>query len=272
MLSRKYLGILLLVLFSFSLCSQELLSPLLQQSAVNFSPNADLKNPFSIAVNPAALASFQESRWGVSAEKSISIPGWIYGNGVIIVPSRYGNWGVAGGYTGLSGFSRQQLSAVHARKLSEGVSLGISMGVFAMKVKGYKSLLRPVASLGTCLELSNVVSMNLSASNVFLPPGVGQPYLSGLRLLFVLLYEPSSKTSFSIWGLNNSASSINVGASIRYQIYKRLSFSMGIAVDQRWNWVAVTIHQKRISLVLHMGWHPMLGLSNTISFLGEDDN
>lgn len=259
-----------MLLYSGSLFSQEVLTPLHWQ-AMLISPQVQQhKSPFSVAVNPSALAFFQQSNWGIAAEKRFYLPGWIQGNGVGILSTKAGNWGIAGEISGLEGFSRQQLNISHARPLFEEVALGLSMGVRAYKAIGHKTIVQPTASLGSCLELSNELTMGFSASAVFPVSEKKEPHGKlNLQLLLHLQYAPSSKMIFSLWGAKNKNFPIEIGSTLRYQFEEKLSLLAGVSLDRHSSWLGISIARKKIIMNLQLGWHPMLGVGNNFSLYGS---
>lgn len=270
MVGNKFWWSLSVLLYSSSLFSQEVLTPLHWQ-AMLISPQVHRSsNPFSVLVNPSALAFFQKSNWGIAAEKRFSLPGWIQGKGIGILTTRAGNWGIAGEISGLEGFSRQQLNISHARPIFEGVALGLSMGVRAYKATGYKILVQPTASLGSCLELSNELTMGFSASTTFPVGEKWKPYRAiNLQLLLHLQYAPSSQITFSIWGAKKNDFPIEIGSTLRYQLYEKLTLVAGISLDRQYSWLGITLVLKKIIMNLQLGWHPMLGIGNNFSLYGS---
>lgn len=270
MSGKKLVGLLVVFQSYYSLFSQEIISSLLLQDALNF-PQSQQRSPFCIAANPATLAYFSHSNWGFSTAKGISIQGWVQGNGVGLLSSPVGNWALVGETTGLQGFRRQQLSISHARKLSEGISLGVSLGVNSFKATGYKMQWRPATSLGSYLRLSEVLSMGFSAAAVFSTKYKREQFaLSDLQFLFTLQYEPSSVVCLSWWSLKKNNFSIYSGISLRYQLHSKINLIVGIALNQQLSWLGLSIRRKKIAINLQAGWHPMLGVSNNIFLYGNN--
>ena len=260
----------MVLLYSGSLFSQEILTPLHWQ-AMLISPQVQQYNtPFSVVVNPSALAFFRKSSWGIAAEKRGYLPGWIQGNGIGILTTRAGNWGIAGEISGIEGFSRQQLNISHARPLFGEVALGLSMGVRAYKAIVYKTLVQPTASLGSCLELSKELTMGFSASATF-PVGEKRETYGELhlQLLFHLQYAPSSKIIFSLWGAKKNNFPIGVGSTLRYQLDEKLSLLAGVFLDRHYSWLGISLALKKVIMNLQLGWHPMLGMGNNLSLYGS---
>lgn len=270
MMLNKLWWNLIVLLYSTSVFSQEVLSPLHWQ-AILISPHFQQRNnPFSITVNPSALVFYDHNSWGISAAKRFSLPGWIQGNGVGILSTQSGNWGISAEMSGLEGFSRQQFNISHARQLFEGVALGLSMGVRAFKATGYKILIQPTASLGSFLELSNELAMGFSASTAFRVGKKRDPYGElNLQLLIHLQYTPSSKVIFSLWGLKKNDFSIEIGSTLSYQLHEKFSLVAGVSVDRNYSWLGISMARKRIIMNLQLGWHPMLGIGNNFSLYGN---
>lgn len=267
--ASKNWWVVCMLLYSSSLFSQEFLSPLHLQTVL-ISPQFQQRlSPFSVVINPSSLAFYQQSSWGIAAEKRFSLPGWIQGNGVGILSTRAGNWAISGETSGLEGSKRQQLCISHARTLSKEVAVGVTMGVRAYKATGYKILLQPIASLGTFLGLSEELGLGFSASAAFPIGEKNTPYgLLKPQLLIHLQYTPSSKICFSIWSFKKNDFPIDVGATISYWFHEKLAFLMGVSLDRHYSWVAVSLKRKRVVMNLQLGWHPMLGFGNNFSLYG----
>lgn len=269
MVGKKFWWKLFMLLYSSPLFSQEVLTPLHLQAMLIAPRFQEYRNPFSVMVNPSALAFYQQSSWGLAAEKRFSLPGWIQGQGIGILSTRAGYWAISGETSGLEGFRRLQLSISHARILSEGVALGLSMGVRGYKATGYKMLLQPIASLGTFLELTEELGLGFSAFATF-PVGEKRAQLGGLnpQLLIHLQYVPSARIFFSVWGAKKNDFPIDLGATLRYRLHEKLSLVAGISIDQHYSWLGISIAQKKIKMMLQLGWHPMLGIGNNFSLYG----
>ena len=261
---------LMVLLYPGSLFSQEVLTPLHFQALLISPQVQQYSTPFSVVVNPSALAFFRKSSWGIAAEKRVYLPGWIHGNGVGILSAKSGNWGIAGEISGLEGFSRQKLNISHARPLFEEVALGLSMGVRAYKAIGYKTIVQPTASLGSSLELSKELTMGFSASATF-PVGEKREQYGNLnlQLLFHLQYAPSSKIVFSLWGAKKTDFPIGIGATLRYQFHEKLSLGAGVSMGRQYSWLGISIARKKIIMNLQLGWHPVLGMGNNFSLYGS---
>jgi hypothetical protein len=269
MWGKKIVSLLVAFHVGYCLHSQEIIVSLPVQDALNFPRFQQLRSPHSVAVNPSILAHCSSASWALSAEKKMFIPGWIQGHAIGVISSKVSKWALSGETSGLQGFHRQQFSISHARKLGEAVSLGVSLGARTFKATGYKAHWQPVVSLGSFIELSEVLAVGFTASGIFLLKGTNEKKLSpNGQILFTLQYEPSSKLCISWWSAKKTGFSVNNGFSFRYLLQEKISLIAGVALNQQVSWFGFSFRRKKMVITLQGGWHPQLGISNNISLYG----
>jgi hypothetical protein len=267
---KKIISMLMVIPGCFLLSAQENSLSLHFQEALNFSRFQKMRSPFSVVANPSVLAHFSSNSWALSAEKRMAIPGWVQAYGIGLLSSSAGNWALAGETSGLEGFRRQQLAISHARKLANGISVGLSMGACSYKATGYKVQWNPFFSIGGLMELSEVLSMGFTGSATFLNRSTTEKTFSpNWQFLFTLHYEPSAKVCVAWWSAKKTNVSVNSGFSFKYLLKDNISLLGGLAINQQLSWFGVSLQRKKIVINLQAGWHSMLGVSNNIFLYGH---
>jgi len=251
---------------------QPLLYSVQQRLAMASSLRSEGVHPFSMAINPADLASCNSIGWGLGGEQRFLVPGWMEVAAAGVLPIREGVWGICVGQEGLPFSFDQLLMVTHAKKILEHVALGATIGVNRKKAAGRSASWIPVAALGVSVPLSTELKVAISymrfSSSAFKAQGSGAP--SFLRCL--LGYEPTEKVNL-VAAISKESSWPAAGFfSVQYRPDKKIGFSAGYSGFPTMCWIGFRLGVGASAVVqLYSGFYPLTGLSNGMSLFKSAD-
>jgi hypothetical protein len=226
---------------------------------------------FSFTANQASLAQLKNTCAGIYSEKRFLLKELALL--LAALPTRSGNFGLAAGYFGFSGFNETRIGLAYARSLGTKVDIGLQFNYYGVNISGYGSGSSVNVELGTLLHLTEQVHAGVQISNPFGSKlgKNGQEKLASIYS-FGMGYEPSEKflTSAVIEKVENHP--VNVKAGFQYKFLPQLLFRSGISTAGSELYFGAGLLLKSFRLDVAVSTHPHLGITPGLFLLCNFSN
>lgn len=210
---------------------------------------------------------------GVFAESRYLLKELSLYSGVINVPTKQGNFGLAMDYFGNPDFNEYQLGLAYARSLGSNFDLGVQFNYYGYRIPGYQQASAITFQMGAIAYLTDQVSAGIQIYN---PVG---GYLSkkndeklGSLYQFGISYEPSESVVVTGTIRKEEDKDINVIAGIFYQFDQRFFARAGIQTENSSPFGAVGIAFADFRIDLSVSYHPQLGFSPGCMFIYQKND
>lgn len=225
-------------------------------------------DPFSMIINPAALANLKQSSAGVYSERRFLLNALNQFTAVIGLPTASGNFGLQADYFGYSKYNETQIGIGYGRSLGKKVDVGVKFNYYNLQVPAYTSSSTFHFEAGVVMHLSEKLHAGFS---VFNPVGGVLSKETDEKIASVFRggfgYEASDKFFITAEILKEENKNVGVNAAFQYAFLKQLSVRAGINSlnEQPFLGVGLKVGQLRIDFASN--WHPQLGISPAIMLL-----
>ncbi len=247
--------------------TQPLFHSLQHHQALSVVLSTDAPHPFSVAVSPAAMANERSVRWALGGEQRFLAPGWMELSAALTVPVPGGSWSLLAAQEGLS-FSVDQMTLVtHARKITQGMLLGVSVGVNRKKASRQSADIYPITALGITIPLGDALKAAVAVTRFFNSEakariGTGQTFFRCM-----LGYEPTEKLMLVSAVGKESHWPASGTFCVQYRPDRNFGLSAGFSGYPAVYWFGLTLGiGSRTALQLYTGVYPLVGVSNGMSF------
>jgi hypothetical protein len=228
------------------------------------------RNPFSVMINPASIASFRKVTWAFGGEQRFLAPGWTSLTVAGIMPVTRGSWSLLVAQEGLP-MSVDQLGMItHARVVSRQALVGVSLGINRRKAGAFTAVLAPAMAAGFTYALSSEWEAGFSFTQ-FMGQGVTHVlpgHLSFLR--YMLGYHPSEKFLLALGVVKESSRAAMGSAAICYRPTSKAAFRIGFSGAPSLCWFGLVLGiGKKVSIQVYTGFYSLVGVSNGVSVFSD---
>jgi len=263
----RFIGIVLMgPTCFFRTSAQPLLHSVQAHHAVASSLGTIDKHPFSVAVNPAAIARFRNTAWAFGGEQRFLAPGWSTWAAGGILPVASGSWSFLVAQEGLPALTDQLLMVTHAKRVSGQASVGLSLGVNRKKAGANASILVPMAAAGISFSVSEQLYTGFSYTRLMWQ-GADRYRPGDLSVLRCMLgYQPTDKFVW-VFGVTKESGRGAMGSSaICYQPSRKAKFWIGYLGSPALCWFGLMLGiGKNVGVQVHSGIYSLIGVSNGMS-------
>lgn len=216
---------------------------------------------FSFLGNQAALASSSTLMAGIFSERRFMLQELSFYQVAATLPTRTGNFGLAGTYFGNTSNTETEIGLAYGRKLSDKVAIGGQFNYYTQRIPQYYSAGAISVEAGILLKVNEQVQAGFHIYN----PNGSKLAKTGEKLPAMYTigfgYEPSDRFLLSGEVLKIEDEKVNFKAIASYQFDKRLYTRVGINTAQNVYSIAGGVQLSSLSLEVMTAVHPQLGIT-----------
>ena len=218
---------------------------------------------FSFHANQAALAKATNISIGFYGEKRFFLNELSLYNGVAVLPSNSGNFGLDARYYGFADYNETQLGLAYARGLGSKLDVGVQFNYYSVRVAGYGSVSTINFEAGAILHLTDQLNAGVHVYNPVggtLGKNAEEEKLASLYSVG-LGYQPSDKVFVSAEVEKQEDQPVNVKAGIQYKFLRQLTARGGVETATSSMYFGIGFGWKLIRIHAVASYHPQLGIT-----------
>jgi hypothetical protein len=216
---------------------------------------------FSFSGNQAALASVESFSAGVFGERRFLLQELSLYQTAVALPTKSGNFGLQGTYSGSVNYNESGIGLAYARKLGTTVAIGAQFNYHTVKVAGYGTAGTVNVEGGVLFHFSEKLTGGLHAYNPASSKfGKGEERLPGIYTAGIG-YEASPQFFISGEVLKTEDQPVSVNAGIQYGFSETLFARGGVNSATSIFYFGAGILLKGFRLDATASIHPQLGLT-----------
>lgn len=223
---------------------------------------------FSGIANQAALAQIKNITAGVYGERRFLLSELNNYSGVIVLPTRSGNFGIKTGYAGFSDFNETQLGISYGRSLGKKLDIGVQFNYNGIRISSYGNASAVSAELGSVFHLTEKFHTGFHILN---PVGgkFGKEQNEKLASVYTVGfgYDASKKFFISCAIEKEEDQPVNVNAGMQYKFIPQLLVRAGISSATSSVWGGAGLFFKSFRIDITTSYHPQLGITPGILVL-----
>ena len=217
---------------------------------------------FSFTANQAILSRLNNPGAAVYGEKRFMLRELSLYHLAITLPTRSGNFGIAGSYYGFIDYNESQTGIAYARSLSARIDIGVQFNYNAVHVAGYGSASAVSAEAGIILHLSDKLHAGVHVNN---PSGAKYNKGQNEKLPFVytagLGYDASEHFFVKKKKKKEEDQRISVNACTQYKFLPQLMVRAGLSSASASAWIGAGVSMKSFRIDAAASYHPQLGIT-----------
>jgi hypothetical protein len=215
---------------------------------------------FSIAHNPAALASIEMFTAGVYSERRFMLPDVTYGFLAIALPLSKDGAGMQVNYLRAGAYTQSEIGIAYAKKLGQ-VDLGVKFSYHKLAVQGYGSEGNLIADIGSSWHITDNLHAGVNLYNPVGAKSLSYVYTAGLG------YEVSKQVLLSTEIIKEENKPPNIFMAVHYEPAARVLLQAGIATATAQPYLSMGFQLSSCRIVLSVNYHSQLGFSPALALM-----
>lgn len=215
---------------------------------------------FSIAHNPAALASFEMFNAGIYSDRKYMLPEIKHGFFAAGMPLKGGGIGVQLNCFKAGAYTQSDIGIGYAKRLGQ-VHLGMKFSYHKLTVQGYGSAGNVVIDIGSIWRVTDDLYAGV---NIYNPAGakkLSSAYTAALG------YQVSAQVLLSTEIIKEENKPPNIIMAMLYEPAARVLLQAGIATATAQPYLSIAFQTGRYRLLFSVSYHSQLGFSPALGLL-----
>lgn len=217
---------------------------------------------FSFTSNQASLAQLKNAAVGAYGEQKFLLSELNTYSVALALPTRSGNFGLKGAYSGSGNYNESQLGLAYGRMLGNKVDIGAQFNYNGIDIAGYGNAAAISFELGTVFHLSEKLHAGVHINN---PVGgkFGKDQGEKLSSIYTIGigYEASDKFFVSSEIIKEEDQPVNVNAGMQYKFLPQLLARIGMSTATSTGWMGIGLSWKSFRVDVTAAYHPQLGIT-----------
>jgi hypothetical protein len=228
----------------------------------------NIADPFSMIINPAAIANIKTAGAGVYGERRFLLDALNQYTTVGGFKTSSGNFGLQADYFGYTNYNETQLGLAYGRSLGTKVDVGVKFNYYNLRIPAYSSASTFHFEAGVLMHLSEKLHAGFS---VFNPIGgelnketkekIASVYRGGFG------YEASEKFFITAEIIKEENKNVGVNAAFQYALIQQLLVRGGMNTLNEQPFIGVGLKMGQLRLDVATNYHPQLGISPAVMLL-----
>lgn len=255
-------------MFTANLTAQTVRQPLASIYPAIGAYSKNYADPFSMIINPAALANLKQSGAGVYGERRFLLSNLNQYTATIGLPTASGNFGLQADYFGYSKYNETQIGFGYGRSVGTKVDVGVKFNYYSLQIPSYAASSTFHFEAGVVMHLSEKLHAGFS---VFNPVGGSLSKETDEKIASVFRggfgYEASDKFFITAEIIKEENKNVGVNAAFQYAFVKQLLVRAGINTSNEQPFLGVGLNLGQLRVDFASKWHPQLGISPAVMLL-----